>query len=144
MLFVSKDYPQAKDIALRLLESPGIKTETIAFVRSMQAIYRFGNAADLPQIEKWLDDKTICVQLQDPQIGNPLAPQALATAEFRDVALLVSMHLAGDDYSAIFPDFRPLASWGFREDSVLLPANDQQVRTKRIENWKAKRQSAKL
>ncbi len=144
MLFAEKDYPQAKDIALRILDSPEIKTETIAFVRSMQAIYRFGSAADLPQIEKWLDDKTICVQVQDQAFGNPLIPQAVYTAEFRDIALLVSMHLAAEDYSSVFPQFQPLFLWGFREESVLLPANSEEVRTKRIENWKAKRHATKL
>ena len=144
MLFIEKDYPQAKDIALRILELPEIKTETIAFVRSMQAVYRFGTAADLPQVEKWLDDKTICVQVQDQAFGNPLTPQAQETAEFRDIALLVSMHLAGEDYSSTFPQIQPTLLWGFREDSVLLPANSDEVRTKRIENWRAKRQGVKL
>ena len=144
MLFIEKDYPQAKDIAFKILESPEIKLEPIAFVRAMQAIFRFGNAADLPQIEKWLDEKTICVQNQALAFGNPLTPQGLDTAEFRDIALLVSMHLAGDDYSSIFPEFQALSSWGFREDSVLLPANAKEVRTKRIEDWKAQRQATKL
>ncbi len=144
MLFIEKDYPQAKDIALRILELPEIKTETIAFVRSMQAVYRFGTAADLPQVEKWLDDKTICVQVQDQAFGTPLTPQAQDTAEFRDIALLVSMHLAGEDYSSTFPQFQPTVLWGFREDSILLPSNSDEVRTKRIEKWKAKRQGVKL
>ena len=150
MLFVEKDYPQAKDVALKLLESDEIKTEPIAFIRSMQAIYRYGSQTDFPKIEKWLDNKTVCFRFPDQGFGNqfsplgqpqPPSPQGY-TVEFRDIAFLVSMHLADEDFTAEFPRFQPTALWGFREDSLLLPQDSDQMRTNRIENWKAKRKSS--
>jgi hypothetical protein len=141
MLFTERDYPQARDIAFRLLESDQIKSEPLWYVRSMQAIFRFGSKEDLPRIEKWLDDKTVCVQFPDQGFGNPQPPNLSPTTEFRDIALLVSMQLAGEDFSSTFPDFRPLGIWGFREESTLLKAGSDAIRTSRIEAWKAKRKN---
>lgn len=104
----------------------------------MQAIYRFGTKADLPFVEKWLDDKTLCLNEIGQGLGNPIA-QELYTAEYRDIALLVSMHLAGEDFTPTFPKFQPMFLWGFREESVLLPTNQNDLRNSRIEDWKAKR-----
>ena len=162
MLFVEKDYPQAKEVALKLLESNQIKNEPIAFIRSMQAIFRYGSQTDLPRIEKWLDDRTVYLRFPDQAFGNPFPPlglpqsppqfppqprlqppsQPVYTAEFRDVALLVSMHLANDDFTAEFPSFQPSAMLGFREESLLLPQDSDLNRTSRIENWRAKRKSS--
>lgn len=139
MLFVEKDYPQAKEIALKMLGSDQIKRESFGFIRSMQAIYRFGSRADLPMVEKWLDDKTECINIPIQSFENQFAPQIVYTAEFRDIALLVSMHLSGEDFMTEFPRFQPHSLWGFREESVLLPPNSETARTNRIENWKAKR-----
>lgn len=141
MLFTEKDYPQAKDVAFRLLESDQIKSEPLWYVRSMQAIFRFGNKEDLPRVEKWLDDSTVCVQFPDQGFGNPPPSNQSPTAEFRDIALLVSMQLAGEDFSSTFPDFRPLGLWGFREESTVLKAGSDALRASRIEAWKAKRKS---
>ena len=162
MLFVEKDYPQAKDVALKLLESDQIKTEPFAFIRSMQAIYRYGSQTDLPKIEKWLDDKTVYFRFPDQGFGNqfpplgppqsppkfqpqpPLPPPSppVVTAEFRDIALLVSMHLANQDVTAEFPRLQPMPPWGFREESLFLPQDSDLKRTNRIENWKAKRKTS--
>ena len=145
MLFVEKDYPQAKEVALKMLGSDQFKKESFGFIRSMQAIYRFGSRADLPMIEKWLDDKTECINIPLQGFGNQFAPQVAYTAEFRDIALLVSMHLAGEDFMTEFPGFQPHNLWGFREESVLLPPNSEALRSHRIEDWKAKRKtSAKI
>ena len=145
MLFVEKDYPQAKEVALKMLGSDQFKKESFGFIRSMQAIYRYGSRADLPMIEKWLDDKTECINIPLQAFGNQFAPQVAYTAEFRDIALLVSMHLAGEDFMTEFPGFQPHTLWGFREESVLLPPNSEALRSHRIENWKAKRKtSAKI
>ncbi len=142
MLFVERDYPQAKEVALKMLGSDKIKTESFGFIRSMQAIYRFGSRTDLPMVEKWLDDTTECINIPLQGFGNQFAPQVVYTAEFRDIALLVSMHLAGEDFTTEFPRFQPHGLWGFREESVLLPPNSEALRTNRIENWKAKRKSS--
>lgn len=141
MIFVEKDYPQAKEVALKMLESDQFKTEPFVFIRSMQAIYRFGSRDDLPMVEKWLNDKTECINIPLQGLGNQFAPQVVYTAEFRDIALLVSMHLAGEDFTTEFPRFQPHSLWGFREDSVLLPPNSEAARANRIENWKAKRKT---
>ena len=140
LLLTEKDYPQAKDVAFRLLESDLIKSDPLWFVRSMQAIFRFGSKEDLPLVEKWLDDKTVCVQFQDQAFGNPQLLNTSPIAEFRDIALLVSMQLAGEDFSLAFPDFSPLGLWGFREESAVLLPSDP-FRASRIEVWKAKRKS---
>jgi len=137
-MFVEKDYPLANDIARRLLESEQSKSEPLLFVRSMQAIYRFGSKEDLPIVEKWLDDKTLCLNEIGQGFGNPLA-QEIYTAEYRDIALLVAMHLAGEDFMPTFPKFQPTPLWGFREESVLLLANQKELRNSRIEEWKSKR-----
>jgi len=142
MLFVEKDYPQAKEVALKMLGSDKIKTESIGFIRSMQAIYRFGSQADLPVVEKWLDDKSECINIPLQGFGNQFAPQVVYTAEYRDIALLVSMHLASEDFMTEFPRFKPHILWGFSEESVLLPLNSEVVRSNRIENWKAKRKAS--
>jgi len=139
LLFTEKDYALAKDIAFRLLESDQLKSEPLWFNRSMQTIFRFGSKEDLPRVEKWLDDKTVCVQVQDQGFGNPQAPIPTPTAEFRDLALLVSMQLAGEDFSSVFPDFRPHMLWGFREESVVLKPGSDAIRDGRIDAWKAKR-----
>ena len=137
-MFVEKDYSLANDVARRLLESDQSKSEPLLYVRSMQAIYRFGTKADLPFVEKWLDNKTPCLDEMGQGFGNPLA-QETNTAEYRDVALLVAMHLAGDDFMPTFPKFQPILLWGFREESVMLPSNQNELRNKRIEDWKSKR-----
>ena len=139
LLFTEKDYAIAKDIAFRLLESDQLKSEPLFFNRSMQTIFRFGSKQDLPRVGKWLDDKTVCVQFQDQGFGNPQVPILSPTAEFRDIALLVSMQLAGEDFSSVFPDFRPHPLWGFREDSIVLKPGSDAIRDGRIDAWKAKR-----
>ena len=139
LLFTEKDYALAKDIAFRLLESDQLKLEPLWFNRSMQTIFRFGSKEDLPRVEKWLDDKTVCVQVQDQGFGNPQPPIPTPTAEFRDLALLVSMQLAGEDFSSVFPDFRSHMLWGFREESVVLKPGSDAIRDGRINAWKAKR-----
>ena len=105
----------------------------------MQAIFRFGTKEDLPLVEKWLDDKTVCVQFQVQGFGNPQQPIQSPTAEFRDIALLVSMQLASEDFSLEFPDFSPLGIWGFREESAVLAPGSDVFRESRIDAWKAKR-----
>ncbi len=136
LLFLQCDYPQAREIALRLLESNETKTDSFALVRSMQAIYRYGSATDLPLVEKFLDDRTEYIAFQNQGIGNPLAPAELFTAEFRDIALLVSMHLAGDDYASVFPQIQSHPLLGFREETLILPPKSEEFRTNRITKWK--------
>ena len=53
--------------------------------------------------------------------------------------LLVSMQLAGEDFSSVFPDFRPHPLWGFREESIVLKPGSDAIRQDRIDAWKAKR-----
>ena len=137
-MFVEKDYALASDVARKLLEAEQIKSEPLLFIRSMQAIYRFGTKADLPIVDKWLDDKTLCLDEIGQGFGNPVA-QEMYTAEYRDIALLVSMHLAGEDFMPTFPKFQATFLWGFREESVLLPTNQKSLRNSRIEEWKLKR-----
>ncbi|MCY2985336.1 MAG: hypothetical protein NTY15_17050 [Planctomycetota bacterium] len=137
-MFVEKDFVLANDVARKLLESEQIKSEPLLFIRSMQAVYRFGTKTDLPFVEKWLDDTSLCLDELGQGVGNPLAPETY-TAEYRDVALLVSMHLAGEDFMPTFPKFQPTTLWGFREESVLLPTTQKELRNRRIDEWKSKR-----
>ncbi len=135
-LFLQSDYPQAREVALKLLESNESKSDSFAFVRSMQAIYRYGNTADLPLVEKFLDNATEYIVFQNQGIGNPLAAAEIFTAEFRDIALLVSMHLAGDDYASVFPQIQSHPLLGFREETLILPPKSEEFRTERIKKWK--------
>lgn len=135
-LFLQSDYPQAREVALRLLESNEAKSDSFAFVRSMQAIYRYGNAADLPLVEKFLENATEYIAFQNQGNGNPLAAAEILSAEFRDIALLVSMHLAGDDYSSVFPQIQSHPLLGFREETLILPPKSEEFRTERIKKWK--------
>ena len=137
-MFVEKDFALASDVARKLLESEQIKSEPLLFVRSMQAVYRFGTKADLPFVEKWLDDKSLCLDELGQGFSNPLT-QEMYTAEYRDVALLVAMHLAGEDFMPTFPKFQPTSLWGFREESVLLPSTQKELRNRRIDEWKSRR-----
>ena len=137
-MFVEKDFALANDVARKLLESEQIKSEPLLYIRSMQAVYRFGTKADLPFVEKWLDNKSLCLDELGQGLGNPLT-QETYTAEYRDVALLVAMHLAGEDFMPTFPKFQPTTLWGFREESVLLPTTQKELRNKRIDEWKSKR-----
>jgi hypothetical protein len=139
-MFVEKDFALANDVARKLLESDQIKSEPLLYIRSMQAVYRFGTKADLPFVETWLDNKSLCLDELGQGFGNPLA-QETYTAEYRDVALLVAMHLAGDDFMPTFPKFQPTTLWGFREESVLLPTTQKELRNRRIEEWKSKRKT---
>jgi len=140
LLLVERDYPQSKDVALRLLESNEI--DSFEFVRSLQCIYRFGAPSDLPRIEKWLDDKTVFLAQPVQSIAN-VQGQEIYSAEHRDVALLVSMHLAGADYSADFPRLQSLPLWGFRVESLLMPPNSDDTRDARVKKWRDRRVAIK-
>jgi len=142
LVLVQTNYPQAKELAVRMLSSDKMSEEPDELVKAMQAMFRFGSATDLPIVDKWLDDKTVCFIAQNQGFGNPQVPVDLLTVEFRDVALLVSMHLAGEDYSDEFRGLRTIDLWGFRPESLLLPPNADAFRAKRINAWKAKRQES--
>ena len=136
LLFLQCDYPQAREIAFKLLDSNESKAESFAFVRSMQAIFRYGGASDLPLIEKFLDDKTEYLSFPNQVKENPLAPVEIYSAQYRDIALLVSMHLAGDDYASAFSGLQSHVLVGFREETLLLPPNSEEFRATRIKKWK--------
>ena len=135
ILLTERDFPQSKDVAIRLLESKDI--DSLEIVRAMQCLYRFGAKSDVHCVEKWLDDRTVFLAQQMPSNTNS-SGQEIVTAEHRDVALLVSMHLAGADYSSDFSPFQTHPLWGFRVESLLLPPNSDEVRDSRIKKWKAK------
>ena len=141
---VDKDFAQAKDIALRILESNELNP--FEYIPAMQCLFRFGAASDVPRIERWLDDKNVLFVLPINPPGNvPGNSQVnqLRSAEFRDAALLVSMHLAGADYSREFPEFQSIPLWGFREESLLMPPNSDAAREERIKKWKLEHSSDK-
>lgn len=135
LMLTERDYPQAKEVALRLLDTQDLDAD--GYIKAMQCIYRFGSASDLPRIEKWLEDKTAYAAQQVQPFGK--LGIEIYSAEYRDIALLVSMHLAGVDCSLEFPQLESLVLWGFREESLLMPPNSEQTRNERIKKWKETR-----
>jgi len=149
LLFLEKDLRQAKDLALLLLETIDVKQDPYIFLLCMQAIYRFGVKEDVPRLSKWLKDETVCFAIEAqvfPDIKpedaqRQLEPGRFAlktetfTAEFRDAALLVSMHLSGADTSMEFPNLQLHPLRGFRDETISLPKDASKLRTDRIERW---------
>ncbi len=137
MLLVEKDFPQAREVAIRLLESATLESGEL--VRAMQCLYRFGTPDDVPLVERWLEDnKTFAAQ----RLGN-FQDAEIYSIEHRDVALLVAMHLAGVDYSREYPELKTHPLLGFGLESLLMPPNSDEARNNRVQKWKDKRQADK-
>jgi len=134
LIFLEKELPNARALALGILNSPSALENEDAFLIAMQTMYRFGLKEDLPAIEKWLDDKSVCYMSQ----FSPYSVQR------RDVALIASMRIGGEDPRKIFPQFASHPLRGFNQESIAGPDDEpaDQLRTQRIEEWKNNRKPA--
>jgi hypothetical protein len=147
LLFLEKDIPACRDLGLKILESGKVEGEAFPYLLAMQAIFRYGTKEDLPQVERWLNDKTICTLSerfafpanQDPN-GKGIVEHSV---EMRDVALLTAMRLNGEDLQLVFPMLQAHPLRGFFDESIALPVSDDKLRTERVETWKKKRPKAK-
>ena len=152
LLFMEKNMPHARDIALTLLDSKEAIEDKDCYLLAMHALYRFGQREDLPMVEKWLDDKTVCYERESMPFlvapgnfdnGNAQTPLTLEkhTIECRDAALLIAMRLAGEDPHDTFERLRNHENYGFFDESILLPESASQRRLQRIADWRKKRTS---
>jgi hypothetical protein len=127
------DLPVSHDVALGLLDSPEAVNEEMAFLLAMQTLFRFGVPGDLPKVEQWLKDKTECASYE--RLDGQQAQIATWTIERRDAALVTAMRIAGDDVQIAFPKLVPHRITGFAGQSIFLPKDNDDERTKRIEDW---------
>jgi hypothetical protein len=139
LFFLEKDIPYIRELAIELLESRIALDDEDTFVIAMQAMYRFGLQSDLPLIEKWLDNSTVCnseevMRLPDSPAGK--VGFVTQTVERRDAALAVAMRITGDNPTLAFPLFATHPIRGFVHRSIALPKDDVELRTKRIEEWR--------
>lgn len=144
--FIEKELAVCRSLALDLLSSEEIKVDPDGFALSMQALFRFGEKGDLPKVETWLQDKTVCFVSErlalpspDKLDANGQLPPGLAverfTVEYRDIALLVSLRLRGDDPQPYFPYLRLHALRGFFPETIALPEGLDKPREERIQAW---------
>ena len=91
-------------------------------------------------------DKTVCFVSErlalpspDKLDANGQLPPGLAverfTVEYRDIALLVSLRLRGDDPQPYFPYLRLHALRGFFPETIALPEGLDKPREERIQAW---------
>lgn len=152
--FIEKELPVCRSLALDLLSSEEIKVDPDGFALSMQALFRFGEKGDLPKVETWLQDKTVCFVSErlalpspDKLDANGQLPPGLAverfTVEYRDIALLVSLRLRGDDPQPYFPYLRLHALRGFFPETIALPEGLDKPREERIQAWQNQKLKSK-
>ena len=152
--FIEKELPVCRSLALDLLSSDEIKVDPDGFALSMQALFRFGEKEDLPKVETWLQDKTVCFVSErlafpspDKLDANGQLPPGLAverfTVEYRDIALLVSLRLRGDDPQPYFPYLRLHALRGFFPETIALPEGLDEPREERIQAWQNQKLKSK-
>jgi hypothetical protein len=136
MFAMEKDLPVAHELAIKMLQTPAQIDEEYAFLFAMQALYRYGKAEDLELVSRWLDDKTECV-VDDRNDAAPF------TIQRRDAALLTAMRLTGDDLQSAFPSLAPHGLTGYVAASIFLPKPEDEFRTKRVEDYRKRRQAEK-
>lgn len=152
--FIEKELPVCRSLALDLLSSEEIKVDPDGFALSMQALFRFGEKGDLPKVETWLQDKTVCFVSErlalpspDKLDANGQLPPGLAverfTVEYRDIALLVSLRIRGDDPQPYFPYLRLHALRGFFPETIALPEGLDKPREERIQAWQNQKPKSK-
>jgi len=152
--FIEKELPVCRSLALDLLSSEEIKVDPDGFALSMQALFRFGEKGDLPKVETWLQDKTVCFVSErlalpspDKLDANGQLPPGLAverfTVEYRDIALLVSLRIRGDDPQPYFPYLRLHALRGFFPETIALPEGLDKPREERIQAWQNQKLKSK-
>jgi len=125
----------------------------------LQMMFRFGQEEDLPVLEAWLDCTDVCVELTAlgfpgglqgglpggfmEQPGQPPQPRpegnSLRTLEVRDAALLACMRITGMEYRNYFPELRTQEPRGYNPNTILLPADEKELRQSRIDAWRATR-----
>lgn len=134
---ITSNLAVARDVAINVLNSSE-KEDELAFLFSMQALYKFGRIGDLPLVEKWLDDKTELDRDDRFDDRNPNAVQPVPfTIQRRDAALLVAMRLTGEDPTNVFKNLVVHDVVGFVAQSIFLPQADDEQRTKRVDGWRA-------
>jgi hypothetical protein len=101
------------------------------------AVGQFGAAEHVEKLEPLLEDATVCMPLQAPQQGQPVP-----NVQVRDVALVVMLHLTGQnpsEYGYLHARLQPQQAFQIQT----LHAANNQVRADAIAKWKAWRAGAK-
>lgn len=153
LIMIENDLSIGRELALELAQSDQVKEEPELFMLAMQAMFKYGEKQDLPLLESWFKNTTVCYteeRLAFPQDGSivpgPGTPNpnggpgagglSVHTAEFRDAALLVAIQIEQGDVINYFPSVRFHAIRGFDAKSIVMPEGDADgVRAKRIEKW---------
>lgn len=163
LIMIENDLAIGRELAIELAQSDQVQKEPELFMLAMQALFKYGDKQDLPLLESWFKNTTVCYteeRLAFPQDGA-LVPGSgppnsnggagsnglsVHTAEFRDAALLVAIQIEQGDVINYFPSIRFHAIRGFDAKSIVLPEGDADgFRAKRIENWlKAKKTQENL
>lgn len=151
--FIEKELPVCRTVALELLDSDDAKTDPDTFGLAMQALFRFGEREDLPKVEAWLQDKSVCYVSErlafpspDKLDANGQLPPNMAlerfTVQYRDMALLVALRLHGDDPQPYFPFLRLHQLRGFFPETLVLPEDLDTPREERIKTWQQQKSNA--
>jgi hypothetical protein len=147
-LFIEKELPQVRELAVDFLQTKSAKVDDDAYLMSMQALYRFGTRDDLKHVIPWLKDDSVCFETQrivyadkpelapDGSLRPPNPTIEPYTVQRRDAAVLTAIRLAGDDQLVFFPMLVPHFLRGYQTQSIALPVNANDERTKRIESWR--------
>lgn len=161
LIMVESDLNSVRSVAGKMLkerEGAGRPDPEDAFI-GLQMMFRFGNENDLPVLERWLDCTDVCVEMTalglpggfgeaprgpgspPPPQGSPPPERELSqrTLELRDAAILACMRITGMEYRKYFPSIRILEPRGYHPNSVLLPAEEKDLRQSRIDAWRATR-----
>ena len=153
LFFMNAEIPSSREIAVRLLHSKAIETEPASFILAMQALHRFGTKEDLPEVESWLDNRTVAasterIPLRDASkldqkmpAENPANPFTTYSIEFRDAALLIAYRLAGEDSSQAFPRLALHPLRGFLPESIVEPEKSDELRAARIKQWRERKKT---
>lgn len=161
LIMVESELTSLRRVARKMLqERQGLeRADPEDVLIGLQMMFRFGQEEDLPILEAWLDCTDVCVELTAlgfpgglqgglpggfmEQPGQPPQPRpegnSQRTLEVRDAALLACMRITGMEYRNHFPELRTQEPRGYNPNTILLPADEKELRQSRIDAWRATR-----
>jgi hypothetical protein len=133
MLAMQYDIPEGLVAAKRLLkDAPNQPNQPYFRFYALSAIGRFGSEADIPQLEPFLEDKTLYATAV---AANRERKQR---TQIRDVALAVLLHLTKQDPREFgFDHIRKNSTFLFDPNSLAFSSDEQ--REQAIEKWRSLR-----
>lgn len=138
MLAMRHDLKEGLGAARKVLDSPAMPQHYKQF--ALLAVAKLGTEADLPQLEKFLDDTAICGAMTVAK-GNE---RVILQTQLRDVALAAVIHLSGQEVKPFgFPHVQSntqmlfnVNTLGFEDDEQRAAArkNWEEFKTRRAKN----------